>query len=587
MTTNQLNKYIERYLEEDKTKSAIMLTGDWGSGKSYYIKHELLPYLKKEDKNRCVIVSLYGLKDISEISKSIYLEVRVKAIQCKSEAGTTGKMLAKTVAKGVTSFFGIDLSASEEDMQKLYESVDLSEKLIIFEDLERSQINILDLLGYVNNLVEQDGIKVLLVANENEILEYEEKQNEANQTVQKVLTKKSQLYLKTKEKTVSDTISFDGNYLVAIKNIVEDFKNDGLECFLDDQYIEEIYELLVLSKNGNLRTFIFACQKTSDIFKIIEDLQDFEIKKNIFYSIILFAKHIKAGAFPKWDGTNYLSTDLGNANFPLYHFCYDYIRWQEFDINNVAKTFQEHKRMKLYQHHSNDPDAVILYNYYLYTEDEVLHAIKSIEEKLVNPESISFYDYSKLAYYLVACHMLLGVDYSVCKTRMINNIKEKGDELEGDLLFLSIGELESDKATALFDEFKEEILNAIDASKNVEQSIIYEPDNIAKYYKHVAQNRFEIRSNHKFISKFDIDKLLTLIFDCTAEQIHDLRGILFAVYRDSHKGNFIEEDVDYMLVLKEKIESKLEDGTLIKDRILRLQMKWLCENLQKFANQLS
>lgn len=41
MTYQELNQYILHYLTEDKTKSAIMLTGPWGTGKSYYIQNEL------------------------------------------------------------------------------------------------------------------------------------------------------------------------------------------------------------------------------------------------------------------------------------------------------------------------------------------------------------------------------------------------------------------------------------------------------------------------------------------------------------------------------------------------------------------
>ena len=37
MTIDEMNKYILHYLKADKTHSAIMLTGAWGSGKSYYI----------------------------------------------------------------------------------------------------------------------------------------------------------------------------------------------------------------------------------------------------------------------------------------------------------------------------------------------------------------------------------------------------------------------------------------------------------------------------------------------------------------------------------------------------------------------
>lgn len=82
MTEIELNSYIKHYLEEDKTHTAIMLTGEWGSGKTYYVENVLAPFLKKDnDKNGCFIISLYGLENISDISKSIYMELRMKALE--------------------------------------------------------------------------------------------------------------------------------------------------------------------------------------------------------------------------------------------------------------------------------------------------------------------------------------------------------------------------------------------------------------------------------------------------------------------------------------------------------------------------
>lgn len=80
MTYQDLNQYILHYLTEDKTKSAIMLTAPWGSGKSFYIQNELKPFLEKEENgsHKCLVVSLYGLKELSEISKALYLESRAK-----------------------------------------------------------------------------------------------------------------------------------------------------------------------------------------------------------------------------------------------------------------------------------------------------------------------------------------------------------------------------------------------------------------------------------------------------------------------------------------------------------------------------
>ena len=171
MNDQEYNLYIENYLRNDKTKSAIMLTAFWGMGKSYYIQNSLIPHLERDGVKKCVVVSLYGLNDTKEISKAIYLELRTKRLNVKGEKQEAGKIVAKTILKGGLSMAGIDLSVKEEDLEKLYTSIDLTGKLIILEDLERSSISIKQVLGYVNNLVEQDGVKVLLIANESEIKE--------------------------------------------------------------------------------------------------------------------------------------------------------------------------------------------------------------------------------------------------------------------------------------------------------------------------------------------------------------------------------------------------------------------------------
>ena len=99
MTYQNLNQYILHYLTEDKTKSAIMLTAPWGSGKSFYIQNELKPFLEKEENgsHKCLVVSLYGLKELSEISKVLYLESRAKFLNNNSEKMEAGKLATKTM----------------------------------------------------------------------------------------------------------------------------------------------------------------------------------------------------------------------------------------------------------------------------------------------------------------------------------------------------------------------------------------------------------------------------------------------------------------------------------------------------------
>lgn len=239
-------EFIENYLINDKTKSAIMLIGGWGTGKSYYIQNVLKPFLESEQEGRCIIVSLYGLNDLKEISKAIYLEERIKKLRAKvneskvfgnAETQASAKIIGKTIVKGVASVFNVNLSSNEEDLQRLYESLDLSGKLIILEDLERTNIPIKDVLGYVNSLVEQDGVKVLLVANEREILKSEEYEatNAKGKTEKKWRwTSETEEYLKIKEKTVSDTIIYVSSFCETIENILQQFTDDKLERLLRD-----------------------------------------------------------------------------------------------------------------------------------------------------------------------------------------------------------------------------------------------------------------------------------------------------------------------------------------------------------------
>lgn len=95
-----------------------MLSAPWGSGKSYYIYNNLMPYLKKDGID-CIVISLYGLTNIDEISRGIFLESKVSFLDKNSPLLCGAKIVAKTIVKGVTSFFGIDLKTNKKDLKKI------------------------------------------------------------------------------------------------------------------------------------------------------------------------------------------------------------------------------------------------------------------------------------------------------------------------------------------------------------------------------------------------------------------------------------------------------------------------------------
>ena len=346
MTNNELNQFILHYLVEDKTHSAIMLTGAWGTGKSYYIQNELVPFLKEEHEKECVTVSLYGIKSTAEISRSIYIELRAKTLSAKGEAAVAGKLIAKTIVRGVVSRFGIDFSKENDTMQELYESINLSNKLVILEDIERSQIEVIELLGYVNSLVEQDNVKVLLVANENEMLKYNGDAKELPLFEQEwsdeeggshSLKHPLRKYLTVKEKTVSDTIQYTGDYEGAVSQIIKSFGNPILDKFANDSSVKTICGFMDTFKHNNLRSFIFACQKCADILEMLNAPYGDDFIECIYYGIICFTFRFKGGRTMNWDGGEHYSIALGCEKFPLFKFCFEYITQQKLDVGQIPE----------------------------------------------------------------------------------------------------------------------------------------------------------------------------------------------------------------------------------------------------------
>lgn len=315
MKVSELNDYILRYVQKDKTRMAIMLTGEWGSGKTYYIENELTDFLKNMD-IAVVLVSLYGLDDMSMISKSIYMELRLHPLMRKhSEMTTTGVVVAKNIVKNIPILNGIRWNISDGDLEKLYESINLKDKLIILEDFERSNIAIDNLMGYINGLVERDRAKVLIVANESEILKKNIGENtERNQDNSDEDVKR---YLQMKEKTINDTVEFNCEFKHAAQQIIKDFDNKVLSEMFErnPKWLEEISETIQSVCRKNLRTFIYAIQKTIDLIEIIGEN---EYEEDFFYCLlhgnICLSAKVKADEFPEWDENKYLSMKLGTKN---------------------------------------------------------------------------------------------------------------------------------------------------------------------------------------------------------------------------------------------------------------------------------
>ena len=595
MTDFEYNSYIENYLDNDKTKSAIMLIAPWGMGKSYYIQNSLIPHLEKDGGKRCVVVSLYGMNDIKEISKAIYLEMRAKAISYKGEKFEAGKIVGKTILKGVLSKIGIDLSLEEQDLEKLYSSIDLTDRLIILEDLERSGISIKQVLGYVNNLVEQDGAKVLLVANENEIKQYEpvvSKDKDGKDVKKWVYTTETEEYLKIKEKTVSDTIRYLCDYDMAIESILRMFSDCNLNLCLDDKdkcgkptVIREIIDIMEKLKEYNLRSLIFACQKTVDIFANYTDTLDIEFFKYVLLGNIAFALRLKDNDDIIWsDKTN--PNDLGTSKYPLHKFCYEYIKYQELDVSKIKdhqEAFLERQEFEKRQRETRTALS-ILYDFHTQNGEILALAVEAIRDELKEGTTIPTSEYGKLANYLIAVRVVLDKPSIIdeCKSVMLENLQKSVHDDSKVLDRLKIHDsfgFWEECQTKEYNDFMEEMTAAFQGCTFALSADDTPLEYIKKITDLMCDNDSPIRQNKSFMDKIDVDKIVKGLEKATAEQISDFRRGILSIYRVVNVSDFLPNDKDALVELQSGVKSLLDEGKG-KDKVVRLQYSWLVGNLQ-------
>ena len=72
----ELNQIVRNYLEAQNTDYAIMINGDWGSGKSYYIKHDFCKVVTDVDYKQQLSESESMLSKATEVSTKVHKDQR-------------------------------------------------------------------------------------------------------------------------------------------------------------------------------------------------------------------------------------------------------------------------------------------------------------------------------------------------------------------------------------------------------------------------------------------------------------------------------------------------------------------------------
>ena len=171
MQAQEITEAIKNYMQCDAIGlQALVLHGEWGSGKTYYCENDLKASLKGIDVKTCR-VSLFGVSDYDEVLNRVIASCLPLSDKVAHGVGAAISALVKNTIKAGSSILsekiedlGIQLTLKPDLLLPL---LDMKKVLVIFDDCERSRFAQDDrvFLGFVNNMVENHGWHVMLVRN--------------------------------------------------------------------------------------------------------------------------------------------------------------------------------------------------------------------------------------------------------------------------------------------------------------------------------------------------------------------------------------------------------------------------------------
>ena len=247
------------YIRAEYTDYAIMINGEWGSGKTYFWNHKIKPKIEAMQVNgkrlTPIYMSLYGISNLEEISKKIFIETtqlmnkNLKKFMNSNRSGSIPEY-AKT-GLDMANFFGVTQNGDRVDYAQFFSTDD---KVLCFDDLERANVDVIDILGYINNFVEHDNIKNIIICNEKELstklknsnLEMKtfiatyllDKENKLNIKTDKPMVErirdtieyvfdKANDYERIKEKLVGETFEYAPEFNYIINGLLMRYENDA------------------------------------------------------------------------------------------------------------------------------------------------------------------------------------------------------------------------------------------------------------------------------------------------------------------------------------------------------------------------
>lgn len=280
MSSNlHISSYLDYYTEiEVAPEYGVLINGDWGAGKTYFIKE----YIKVSEK-KFIYITLYGLSSVQDIEEAMFRELNPIL---GSQPVAILKELVKTTAKAT---FRIDINNDEKDDVvtetnfnfpgiKLDNEKQKKEKVFVFDDIERYSGDLSGAMGYINKLIEHSGSKVILIANSERV--------------------KDPSFKETKEKLVGCSLHLIADQRNATNAFVKNYFKEPFKS-LFERHFEIINRASEEMKCQNLRLVLIFLRNFERTFQKCDEkvLQNNKFVEEVIYVFIKFSFIYHTGTF--------------------------------------------------------------------------------------------------------------------------------------------------------------------------------------------------------------------------------------------------------------------------------------------------
>ncbi len=302
-------------------------------GKTYFwnnqVKRKIESLNLNGKKYTTIYMSLYGISNLEDISKKIFIETtQLMDKNLKKYMETHEQSVIPEYAKTgleMSNFFGVSKNDDKVDYNKFFATDD---KVLCFDDLERANVDVIDILGYINNFVEHDHIKTILICNEKELSTKLKSSNLEMKTfiaayildkengllnsdkplVEKLSEKieyvfdKANDYERIKEKLIGETFDYAPKFNYIIDGLLMRYGNNpDLVKFLRE-HTNLITSTFVKSGTRNLRILKHALNDFSKVFEAVNKYYP-NTKLRVLQTMLIFtiavSFEIKAGKITK------------------------------------------------------------------------------------------------------------------------------------------------------------------------------------------------------------------------------------------------------------------------------------------------